>query len=178
GCRFLLSLLSTPLALLTPLPLKIAVGSVIGSHPLSRFLDALLPASATHSKATVLILVAGLLVAIALLSQLQVLASSLLHTYTGEKLFLSFRSQLFRHSQRLSLSYHESRGTTDSTFRIQYDAPAIQWITIDGFIPFITAGLTLAGMDYVTARLDVQLPVVGLVLSPVRLLLSGAYSPP
>ena len=176
GCLFLLSLLSTPLALLTPLPLKIAVDSVIGSHPLSRFLDALLPASATHSKAAMLILVAGLLVAIALLSQLQVLASSLLHTYTGEKLVLSFRAQLFRHVQRLSLSYHDSRGTTDSTFRIQYDAPAIQWITIDGFIPFITAGFTLAGMIYVTARIDSQLALVALAISPFLWLASRAYS--
>ena len=46
GGLFLLGLLSTPLALLTPLPLKIAVDSVIGSHPLPRFLDALLPAAA------------------------------------------------------------------------------------------------------------------------------------
>ncbi len=34
GGIFLLSLLSSPLSLLTPLPLKIAVDSVIGSHPL------------------------------------------------------------------------------------------------------------------------------------------------
>src|SRR5947199_3975700 len=93
GGLFLLGLLSTPLALLTPLPLKIAVDSVIGSHPLPPFLDALLPAVATASKTAVLVLVAGLLVAIALLNQLQGLASSLLHTYTGEKLVLSFRAQ-------------------------------------------------------------------------------------
>ena len=34
----LLGLLSTPLALLTPLPLKIAVDSVLGSQPLPDFL--------------------------------------------------------------------------------------------------------------------------------------------
>jgi len=41
GCLFLLSLLSTPLALLTPLPLKIAVDSVIGSQPLPGYLAVL-----------------------------------------------------------------------------------------------------------------------------------------
>src|SRR5438093_704277 len=176
GGLFLLGLLSTPLALLTPLPLKIAVDSVIGSHPLPRFLDALLPAAATYSKTAGLVLVGGLLVAIALLNQLQGFASSLLHTYTGEKLVLSFRAQLFRHVQRLSLSYHDSRGTTDSTYRIQYDAPAIQWITIDGVIPFITAGFTLAGMIYVSARIDSQLALVALVISPFLWLVSRAYS--
>src|SRR5206468_3958962 len=33
GALFLLGLLASPLSLLTPLPLKIAVDSVIGSHP-------------------------------------------------------------------------------------------------------------------------------------------------
>lgn len=42
GGVFLLNLLSIPLALLTPLPLKIAVDSVIGSQPLPGFLDTLL----------------------------------------------------------------------------------------------------------------------------------------
>src|SRR5918911_649250 len=72
---FLLSLLSSPLALLTPLPLKIAVDSVIGSHPLPRLLDALMPAAVTGSKSAVLLTAAGLLVTITLLSQLQALGS-------------------------------------------------------------------------------------------------------
>jgi len=40
---FLLSLLSPPLALLTPLPLKIAVDNVLDHHPLPRLVAALLP---------------------------------------------------------------------------------------------------------------------------------------
>src|SRR5439155_1104343 len=46
---FLLSLLATPIALLVPLPMKIIVDSVLGSHPLPRFIDVLLPL-AMHSK--------------------------------------------------------------------------------------------------------------------------------
>src|SRR5438552_18965220 len=148
----LLSLLATPLALLAPLPLKIAVDSVIGSHPVPQFLEALLPADATHSKTAVLVLAAGLLVALALLSQLQGVGNSLMRTYTGEKLVLAFRALLFRHVQLLSLSYHDSRGATDSTYRIQYDAPAIEWITLDGVIPFITACFALTGMIYVRSE--------------------------
>src|SRR5438094_5479129 len=89
---FLLSLLSTPLALLTPLPLKIAVDSVIGSHPVPGFLDALLPASVFHSPTAMLALATGLLVVIALLTQLQALASSALRTYTGENPVMAFRA--------------------------------------------------------------------------------------
>ena len=176
AATLVLGLLSTPLALLSPLPLKIAVDSVIGSHPLPRFLESLPWSAAMGSKTAVLALAAGFLIAMALLSQLQGFGMSLLRTYTGEKLVLAFRARLFRQVQLLSLSYHESRGTTDSTYRIQYDALAIQWIAIDGLIPFITAGFALAGIIYVTARIDRQLAVVALLISPVLLLISRAYS--
>ena len=169
---FLLSLLSTPLSLLNPLPMKIAVDSVIGSEPLPRFVDALLPASTTRSSIASLALAAGLVLAIALMRQLQGLASWLLQTYTGEKLVLGFRTSLFGHVQRLSLSYHDTQGSTDSTYRIQYDARSIQYITISGVIPFITSGFTLVGMVYVTARIDWQLALVALAVSPVLFLLT------
>ncbi len=172
---FLLSLLSSPLALLSPLPLKIAVDSVIGSHPLPAFLDALLPTAITRSDVAVLVLAAGLLVAVSLLSQLQDMGSSLLRTYIGEKLVLGFRAQLFRHIQRLSLSYTDSKGTSDSVYRIQYDAPAIQSIAIDGVIPFISAAVTIAAMITVTARIDWQLALVALAVSPVLFLLTRVY---
>ena len=173
--NFLLSLLASPLALLTPLPLKIAVDSAVGSHHLPSFLALLLPASATLSHTAVLILAAGLFVAVALLSQLQQLGTSVLSTYTGERLVQNFRTQLFRHVQRLSLAHHDTQGTADSTYRIQYDAPSIQHIAIDGVIPFISAAFTLAGMIYVTARIDGQLALVALAVSPILFLVARAY---
>jgi ATP-binding cassette, subfamily B, bacterial len=57
-------------------------------------------------------LAAGLLVAISLLVHLQGLGSWLLQPYAGEQLVLDFRAQLFHHVQRLSLSYHDAKGTT------------------------------------------------------------------
>src|SRR5919201_2806721 len=172
---FLLSLLASPLALLTPLPLKIAVDSVVGSHHLPGPLALLAPAGARDSHTAALLLAAGLFVAITLASQLQNLASSVLSTYTGERLVLDFRTQLFGHVQRLSLAHHDTQGTADSTYRIQYDAVSIQTIAIDGAIPFISAAVTLAGMIYVTARIDWQLALVALAVSPILFLLSRAY---
>jgi ATP-binding cassette subfamily B protein len=174
---FLLSLLSTPLALLVPIPLKIAVDSVVGSEPIPGILESLLPATVSSSNAAILIVAVALLVGIAFLSQLQELGTLLLRTYTGQKLVLEFRSQLFRHVQRLSLSYHDSRGAMDSTYRIQYDAPAIEWIVIDGIIPFITSIFTLGGMIYITLRIDWQLAIVALTVSPILFLSSRALVP-
>jgi ATP-binding cassette subfamily B protein len=168
---FLLNLLATPLALLIPLPLKIVVDNIIGAEALPAFLGWFAPASG----GALLLFCAGLVVAIAFLNHLQTSGSSVLHTYTGEKLVLGFRSRLFRHAQRLSLSYHDARGTSDSAFRIQYDAPAIEWILIDGISPFITAAFTLCGMIYVAARIDAQLALVALAIAPVLWLISYAY---
>src|SRR5208283_2587339 len=132
---FLLSLLAGPLALLTPLPLQIAVDGVLGPRPLPGLLGALLPAAVANSDTSILLVAAGLAVAIALATQLQGFASSLLSTYTGERLVLSFRAQLFRHAQRLSLAYHDSKGTADSIYRIQYDAFSLPYLVIDGALP-------------------------------------------
>lgn len=167
GAILLITLLSPPLSLLIPLPMKIAVDSVIGSRPIPAFLHQVVPEAVTGSPNGMLTFVVVLTMLVALLSGLQRVASMLLRTYTGEKLTLAFRNKLFRHVQRLSVSYHDTKGTTDSTYRIQYDAPAIQWMAVDGFIPFVAAGLTVAGMIYIIALLDSQLAVVAIAISPV-----------
>jgi ATP-binding cassette subfamily B protein len=178
GGILLLSLLSSPLALLTPLPLKIVVDSVIGSHPLPGFLDALVPGTAARSDAAVLVFAVGLIIVVALLRELLRLAGSLLRMYAGTKLVLHFRAQLFHHAQRLSLLYHDSKGTSDSAYRIQYDAPAIRWITIDAIPPLATAVVTLVGMICVTFMLDWQLALVALTVSPIFFLITRFYGRP
>ena len=172
---FAMGLLASLIALLNPVPLKIVVDSVLGGRPLPSFLHALLPGAATRSPAATLLVAIGLLVAVAALGQLQALTSTLLRTYVGERLVLEFRARLVQQVQRLSLSYHDSRGTADSLYRIQHDAPAIQNIMVDGVIPFVAASVTLVTMIVVTARLDWQLALVALGVTPALLLLSRVY---
>ena len=174
---FLLSMLASPISLLVPLPLKIAVDSAIANHPLPSFLAALLPASTVSSSTAILLLAVALLIAINLLSQLQDFFTSFMGTYTGEKLVLDFRSRLFSYAQRLSVSYHDLKGSADSIFRIQNDAMALQYLTVDGFIPIVSATLTLIGMIWVTAWIDWQLALVALAISPVLFTLSKVYRP-
>jgi ATP-binding cassette subfamily B protein len=173
---FALSLVATPLTLLNPIPLKLIVDSVLGSQPLPPILAALLPDGAMRGSAAAIALIASLFVAIALLKQLSDLAFALLRTFTGERLVLAFRSKLFRHVQRLSLSYHDTQGAADSTYRIQYDAPAIQWISIDAIIPLVTAVFTLVAMVVVMARLDAQLALVALAVAPAMFWVSQHFA--
>ncbi len=172
---FGLGLLASPIALLTPVPLRIVVDSVIGARPVPPLLRAALPAGALATPAAVLVVALGVLVLVGALNQAQQLAGTLLRTWVGERLALDIRSRIVDHVQRLSLLYHDSRGTPDSLYRIQYDAPAIQNILVDGAIPFITAALTLTTMIVVTARLDWPLALVALGVCPVLLVLSRAY---
>jgi ATP-binding cassette subfamily B protein len=62
---------AAPLALLLPLPLKIAVDYVIGSKPVPAFLTGLLPSDKPSLAATMLAMAAGLLVLTTLLLYVQ-----------------------------------------------------------------------------------------------------------
>src|SRR5207244_4278909 len=144
-----LSLLSAPLAQLTPVPLKVAIDSAVGSRPPPGFLQPFL--GATHSR--ILIGVVILLLVVALLSELQQLALSQMRAYTGEQIVMRLRTRLFGHLQRLSLSYHDAQGTPDSVYRLQYDAATIRSVVVDGLIPLIEGRVTRGATAGVRARL-------------------------
>src|SRR5581483_6183740 len=166
----LLSLISLPLTLLYPLPLKIAVDNVLGHQRLPWFVAVMFRTS--PSGAVELGFAVALLLGIAALLNLQSLGSWLLQTYTGEKLVWDFRAGLLDHVQRLPLYFHDRYGTTDSVYRIQHDATAIQYVTIQGLIPLFSALVTLTGMIYVTARIDMVLAGVALAITPVLFVMS------
>ena len=165
-------LLLAPLTMLAPLPLKIAVDSVLGSLPLPRVL---LPPGVTPSRELALAVATGLLIATAVLRQLQELVSQVLRAYLVEKQTLDLRARLFLHAQRLSLSHHDRRGTTDSITRIEKDVRDAQSIVVESLLPSISASLTLIGMLIVTARIDWQLALAALAISPLLFLLNQYY---
>lgn len=166
----LLSLLSLPLILLYPLPLKIAVDCVLGGHPLPLFLAQW--KSVSNSSEAALVWAVTLLLLIAVVVNLQSLASWWLQTYAGEKLVWEFRAQLLNHVQRLPLSFHDRYGAADAVYRIQHDASAIQYVVIQGLIPLVTAVFTLAGMVFVIFELDPWLAIIALTISPVLFVLT------
>ena len=172
---FALSLLATPIALVTPLPLKLAVDSALGSEPLPGWIAPFVPDALERSPAAVLVLAVAMILGVAILTQLQRASTSVLRTWTGEKLVLAFRALLFRHVQRISLSYHDRRGTADSTYRIQYDAVSVPNLVIDGIAPFVAAIATFSSMLYVSFRIDWQLALVALAISPVLFGVARSY---
>jgi ATP-binding cassette subfamily B protein len=175
GGLFLLGLLAAPLTLLVPVPLRIVVDSVIGHAPLPAFLAPFVPAAFLHSRSSILAFAAVLVVVTALLTQLQALLTTLLRTWTAERLVQGFRARLFEHVQRVSLLYHDAKGSSDAVYRIQQDAVAIQDIAIDGVIPAVSATVTLVSMFVVMMRLDWQLALVALGVTPIVFVLARIY---
>lgn len=172
---FALQMVAAPLALLGPVTLKIAADNAIGRQPLPWYCARFLPATLSPATAGIVAMTAfGLLVA--LLAHLQGVTSWILQTYTGERLVLEFRAEAFAHAQRLSLGYHDERGAADTVYRIQDDAPAIQYIAIQGWIPLASAAIMLLAMMAVTWRIDPVLALVALAISPALFVLTRAAS--
>ena len=173
GLTFAISLLASPLALLTPVPLKIAVDTVLGQEPLPPWLARIVPDWIDQSETGLLIFAAGLMLGVAFFTYLQGLALWILQTYTGENIALGFRSKLFLHLQRLSLSYHDIKGTSDALYRVQYDAPAVQFFALNGAIPFVAGLFTLSGMIYVASLISWELALVALAVCPILFFLTA-----
>jgi ATP-binding cassette subfamily B protein len=168
-------MLAAPINLLLPVPLKIVVDSVLGAESPPAFLNYLVPTEFTTSGQVLLMVAVGLLLAFTGLNALQQAISWLLSTYTGENITFRFQSQLFERAQRLSLLYHEAEGVSDASYRIQNDAPALQWIAVWSIVPFASALLTLVGIGYVMMQLSVELALVALAISPILIVLTSMY---
>jgi len=171
---WIISLSTIPITLITPLPIKLLVDSVIGSQPLPGYLT-VLPQLA--SRDYVLYLAIGILLGSAVLAYLQNLVSTWYLNKAGNRMTLDVRARLFRQMQRLSIAYHDSKGTLDSAYRTLNDAPALRSFGIDSIIPLFTSVLTLAAMIVVTLFLDWQLALISLVVSPFMFLLTLVFRP-
>lgn len=171
----LLDLVAIPLSLLNPVPLKIAVDSVINSDPIPTFLAPIIPDALERTDLRLLLAVVVFQVLLVIVSQLQGIISHVLHTQTGEKLTVSFRSKLFRHAQRLSLAHHYAKGPTDALYRVQYDAQTVQHL-LDSAVPFVKSVVLLGAILVVTTRISVQLAVVALVVAPPLFVLARIYA--
>jgi ATP-binding cassette subfamily B protein len=164
-------LLAVPLALLAPLPLQIVVDHAISERPLPAWL-AMWP---LRGPVAMLALAVGMTIVLALFSQVQRNGAWLLQTWTGERVVLRFRAELFRRAQRLSMTYHDRRGIADSLYRIQYDAGSVQWVAVYGIAPLVTAVGTLLGIFAVMWTMQAALALIALAVIPPLLLLTFIF---
>src|SRR6266699_2849435 len=158
----MVSLSAIPITLITPLPIKLMVDSVLGSQP---------------SKDYVLLLAIGILVGSTVLTYLQNLLNTWFSTKVGNRMTLDVRARLFRQMQRLSIAYHDTKGTADSAYRTLNDAPMLKSFGIDSLVPLFTSILMLGAMIVVTLYLDWELALIALLVSPFMFLLTLIFRP-
>lgn len=161
------SLASIGLNLLKPWPLKIIVDWVIPRFSLGAQVK--WPDSAPwwlQDAKTVVALLCLALVAIQMLWAVCNYLSNYIFVKIGLQALLNLRTELYAHLQRLSLKFHDTRRSADSSFRVAYDSQSIQTIYNKGFTNIFTSGITLLGTFVIMLRLDWQLTLLSLVIIP------------
>ncbi len=100
--------------------------------------------------------------------------NSYLHTRMEQRMVLDFRSDLFRHVQRLSLAFHDRARKGQLMFAINDQASAVGDIVLS-FLPLAQALLTLAGMFLIALRLNALLALLSLAVVPFVYYSIGYY---
>lgn len=169
---FFLTLLATPIALLKPFALKFLVDCGFGSQSVPGFVQFFFPSRFHFDFGTVVIVGAVMAIIIALLDNIQIFCTWVLTTVTGEKLVLNLRTLVFNHVQRLSLAYHDTKGTSDSLYRIQWDTMNIRSLLLNQIPSLVSSVITLFAMIVVMFTINWRFAIVSLCIIPPLFFLS------
>jgi len=102
-----------------------------------------------------------------LLAGIFMLIQELLVIRIGLRALLHLRTQLFHYLQKLPLVFHHQHRSGDSTYRVAYDAQAIQTFFHRGFAQVVTSLATLALTFAIMWQMDVMLALLALGIVPV-----------
>ncbi len=163
---FILTLLAAPIALLKPIALKLVIDSGFGSEPLPQFIRLFFLEDFDFTFNAIVLIAAGLVIFVAFIENLVNGLEWVLETYTGERLVLRFRTLLFNHIQPLSLAYHDSKGASDSLYRLQWDTMGIRSFLIGNVSPLISSTVTLLSMISVMFLINWHFAAVALCVVP------------
>jgi ATP-binding cassette subfamily B protein len=171
GFSLLLSILNTLTHLVQPWPLAIMIDSVVRRQPLPPIARDLLPEG--HRYAQLAILVGAGFVFTVLGNGLTVWQTAL-DASIDQRMVLDFRSDLFQHAQRLSLTFHDARKTGELMSRINYAAASVGSVVM-AFPPMLQALLSLLGMFAISILIQWQLALVSLIVVPLLYYSAGLY---
>lgn len=90
-------------------------------------------------------IIAGGIVVVFLLRGIFFYGQTYLMSYIGQRIIIDIRSAVYRHFQRLSLSYYEKRQTGTLMSYVTNDVAALQNALVDNVIDGVTEGMTLIG---------------------------------
>jgi len=168
-----LLLVATVLNLLKPWPLKFVVDTILPSPQGGIHFPW---GDTTWSFSSALTITCAALVGIHLLWG----AVNLAQTYTligvGLQALLRVRTELYAYLQSLPLRFHDGRRSSDSSFRVAYDAQAVQTYFNRGFVTILGSVLTLVGTFFVMWRMSPLLALLSLGVVPFLMMAIVRYA--
>src|SRR5579883_1268240 len=170
-----LGLIWIPISLLLPLPMKIIIDNVLGDQPLGGAAARLLPAAIAGDHARLLAAAIGLSVGLGLVGVVYKLGDWLVREAIADRMVHRFRGDLLFHGLRLPTLHHAANGTLDLAYRINQDAPALQWTAIYGVIPVLVSLGNIACTLYVIAGISAKLAMVALATALPTIALVHGY---
>jgi ATP-binding cassette, subfamily B, bacterial len=169
---FFLTVLAAVVALAEPWPLAFVIDSVIGTHPPPGPLRGWFGASPDPYRLLIFIVGFGFMVAV--LSHGVRVINDYVNARVEQNMVLNLRSDLFRHCERLSLTFHDARQTGQLMSLINIQASAIGAIVM-AFPPMLESFLMLIGMLIIALLIDWQVTLVSLVAVPFIYWAIGIY---
>src|SRR5687768_6421314 len=152
------------ISLLAPWALKIVVDHGLGRQPLPPWLGRIFgPLAASPGRIIVAAVVFGFL--IAFIADLLTVLNTYLNTRIEQNMVLDFRSDLFEHAQRLSLSFHDQRRSGMIIYGINFQADAVARLVM-AFPPLAQSLITLVGMFWIVFRMDWRLALLSMTVVP------------
>ena len=161
------------IGLLAPWPLKVVVDHVLGHEPMPPWLARL---AGGAGRSPVVLIVFAVLVGflINFLGDALTVLDSFLNTTIEQNMVLDFRSDLFRHAQRLSLAFHDKSRAGGLIYAVNFqaDAPARLVMTVP---PLAQSAITLVGMFWIVFRIDPWLSLLAMSVVPFLYYSVGYY---
>jgi ATP-binding cassette, subfamily B, bacterial len=167
-----LTLLAALFSLLLPWPLAIMFDSVLGGRPLPAFLAPLL---GSLGPMTLLALLAVGSVILTAAQGVFGILEDYFSTKVDQHMVLEFRSDLFRHAQRLSFAYHDQRLTGNFIAQINLQASGAGALVV-AVPPILQSMATLVGMLVIALTIDVTLTLLAVSVIPFIYYSTGQYT--
>ena len=159
-----LVLVAVGASLLAPWPLKILIDHVLTGQPLPSWLSQAISLPESDRSGWLLVSVLGGLV-VALLANTVTVVSNYVNARLEQWMVLDFRSDLFRHAQRLSMTFYDRQRSGGLMYRINNQASTIGSLPMM-VPPLARSALTLVGMFWIAYSIDRTVAVASLAVVP------------
>src|SRR5579859_2197695 len=97
-------------------------------------------------------------------------------SWTGQKVLAVLRTDLFRHLQRLSLSYYDQHEAGSTMSRVTNDVGVINDMLSVGLLSIIGDSFTLIGIVVIMLTMDVPLSLLSFTVLPVMLIATYLFT--